>query len=64
MVFNHIYLDIHPDSKVEIGDDFYLSFMPSESVLKVRLSTKYNWQFEDRMKKFSVMEFVKNLIDN
>lgn len=22
MVFNHIYLDIHPDSKVKIGDDF------------------------------------------
>lgn len=51
-------------AKVEIGDDFYLSFMPSESVLKVRLSTKYDWQFEDRMKKFSVMEFLKNMIDN
>lgn len=22
MIFNHIYLDIHPDSKVKIGDDF------------------------------------------
>lgn len=51
-------------AKVEIGDDFYLSFMPSESVLKVRLSTKYDWQFEDRMKKFSVIEFLKNMIDN
>lgn len=50
--------------QVEIGDDFYLSFMPSESVLKVRLSTKYDWQFENRMKKFSVIEFLKNMIDN
>ena len=39
------------------------NIMPSESVLKVRLSTKYDWQFEDRMKKFSVMEFLKGLIE-
>lgn len=51
-------------AEVEIGDDFYLSFIPSESVQKVRLSTKYDWQFEDCMKKFSVMEFLKNMIDN
>ena len=56
--------DSNEGAKVEIDDDFYLSFMPSESVLKVKLSTKYGWQFEDRMKKFSVMEFLKNMIDN
>lgn len=51
-------------AKIEIGNDFYLSFIATESVLKVRLSTKYDWQFEDRIKKFSVMEFMKKLIDN
>lgn len=56
--------DNNEGAKVEIGDDFYLSFMPSESVLKVKLSTKYDWQFEDCMKKFSVMEFLENLLDD
>lgn len=51
-------------AKVEIDKDFYLSFMPSDSVLKVKLSTKYDFQFEDRVKKFSVMEFMKNLMDD
>lgn len=54
--------DNNEGAKIEIGNDFYLSFMPSESVLKVRLSTKYDWQFEDWMKKLSVMEFLKNLM--
>ena len=56
--------DNNEGAKVEIGDNFYLSFMPSESVLKVRLSTKYDWQFEGCMKKFSVIDFFKNKINN
>lgn len=56
--------DNNEGAKVEIGDDFYLSLMPTESVIKIKLSTKYDWQFEKRMKEFSVIEFVKNLLNN
>ena len=49
-------------ARVEIGEDFYLSFMPFENVIKVKLSTKYDWQFERRMKDFSIIEFVEKLV--
>ena len=49
-------------ARVEIGDDFYLSFMPFENVIKVKLCTKYDWQFERRMKDFSIIEFVEKLV--
>ena len=48
--------------RVEISDDFYLSFMPFENVIKVKLSTKYDWQFEKKMKEFSIIEFVEKLV--
>lgn len=56
--------DNNKGATIEIDDDFYLSFMPSESVLKFRLSTKYNWQFENRMKNFSVTRFLNNFINH
>lgn len=49
-------------ARVEIGDDFYLSFMPFENVIKVKLCTKYDWQFERRIKDFSIIEFVEKLV--
>lgn len=49
-------------AKVEIADDFYLSFMVSEHVIKIRLSTKYEFQFEKRMKDFSVIAFLEKLL--
>lgn len=54
--------DSNEGAKVEIKDDFYLSLMPTESVIKIKLSTKYDWQFEERMKEFSVIEFIQKLI--
>ena len=47
---------------VEIGDDFYLSFLPAENVLKIRLSTKYPFQFEKRMKEFSLADFLRDTL--
>lgn len=49
-------------ARVEIGEDFYLSFMPFENVIKVKLSTKYDWQFERKIKDFSIIEFVEKLV--
>ena len=49
-------------ARVEIGDDFYLSFMPLENVIKVKLCTEYDWQFERRMRDFSIIEFVEKLV--
>ena len=51
-------------ARVEISDDFYLSFMPFENVIKVKLSTKYDWQFEKKMKDFSIIEFVEKLVSD
>ena len=47
---------------VEIGDDFYLSFLPAENVLNIRLSTKYPFQFEKRMKEFSLIDFLRDTL--
>lgn len=47
---------------VEIGDDFYLSFLPAENVLKIRLRTKYPFQFEKRMKEFSLIDFLRDTL--
>lgn len=55
--------DNHEGATVEIGDDFYLSLMATEIVIKIKLSTKYDWQFEDRMKKFSPIEFFEKLME-
>ena len=48
---------------VEIGDDFYLSLLFSNEIMKVKLSTKYSFQFEKRMNDFSVFEFIKKLLE-
>lgn len=50
-------------AKVEIDEGCYLSFMPSDSVLKIRLSTKYDGQLENFIKKFSLVDFIGNLLD-
>lgn len=55
--------DNNEGATVEVGDDFYLSLMATETVIKIKLSTKYNRQFEKRMKEFSVIEFFENLME-
>ena len=50
-------------AKVEIENDFYLSLMAKDSLIKLRLSSKYDFQFEDRMKKFSVIDFLQELLE-
>lgn len=54
--------DSSDGAKIEISDDFYLSLQPSEEVIKVKLSTKYDFQFENKMKDFSVFDFIKLLL--
>ncbi len=54
--------DSSDGAKIEISDDFYLSLQPSEEVMKVKLSTKYDFQFENKMKVFSVFDFINDLL--
>lgn len=49
-------------AKIEIGDDFYLSLLFSEEIMKVKLTTKYSFQFERRMRDFSVFAFIRELL--
>lgn len=55
--------DSFDGAKIEIADDFYLSLLFSDETMKVKLSTKYNWQFERKIKDFSVFEFIKALLE-
>ena len=48
-------------AKIEIADDFYLSLLFSEEIMKVKLTTKYSFQFERKMKEFSVFAFIREL---
>ncbi len=50
-------------AKIEIAEDFYLSLLFSDDIMKVKLSTKYSWQFERKMKDFSVFEFINKLLE-
>lgn len=61
---NYIILsyDIKEGAKVEIAKDFYLSFMVTESIFKIKLASKYEFQFENHMKQFSVINFLESLI--
>ena len=48
---------------VEIDDDFYMSVGFSEDLITLKLSTKYNWQFPRKMKDFSALELMKQLLE-
>lgn len=50
-------------AKIEIAEDFYLSLLFSDDIMKVKLSTKYSWQFERKMKDFSVFEYINKLLE-
>lgn len=50
-------------AKIEIADDFYLSLLFSDDIMKAKLSTKYKWQFKEKMKDFSFFDFIKNLLE-
>lgn len=50
-------------AKIEIAEDFYLSLLFSDDIMKVKLSTKYRSQFEQKMKDFSVFDFIKKLLE-
>lgn len=49
-------------AKIELSEDFYLYLSISEDIIKVKLSTKYGWQFERKYKDFSVFEFIHDLM--
>ena len=55
--------DLSDGAKIEIAEDFYLSLLFSDELMKVKLSTKYDWQFERKMKEFSVFGFIQNLLE-
>lgn len=61
---NYIILsyDTVDGARIEIADDFYFSLAFSDNLMKVKLSTKYDFQFEKRMKDFSVFDFVRELL--
>lgn len=48
-------------AKVELTDDFYLSLCFSDEIVKIKLSTKYDWQFPKKMKEFSIWDFLQYL---
>lgn len=50
-------------AKIEIAADFYLSLLFSEEIMKVKLTTKYSFQFEKKMKEFSVFAFIRELLE-
>lgn len=50
-------------AKIELAEDFYLSLLFSDDIMKVKLSTEYNWQFEEKLKGFSVFEFINKLLE-
>ena len=54
--------DLSDGAKIEIAEDFYLSLLFSDELMKVKLSTKYDWQFIRKMSGFSVFDFIHNLL--
>lgn len=54
--------DFTEGAKIELSEDFYLSIAFSEELMKIKLNTKYDWQFEKEMKNFSVFDFVHTLL--
>ncbi len=55
--------DNNEGAKIEISDDFFLSLIISDDVIKIKLSTTYDWQFARKMKGFSAIAFLKKLLD-
>lgn len=49
-------------AKVELSDDFYLSLLVTEDIIKIKLSTKYDFQFAGKMKGFSLSAFMTELL--
>jgi len=62
---NYIILAYNVDegAKIALKDDFYLSMCITEAVIKIKLSTKYVFQFADRFRAFSVVDFIKSLLE-
>ena len=54
--------DPNEGAKIELSEDFYLFFAISEDVIRIKLSTKYNWQFEKKYRDFSVFEFIHEIL--
>ena len=62
---NYIILsyDTKYGAKIQIKDDFYISILFSNELLKVRLSKRFGYNFEKDIKEFSVFDFIKNLLE-
>lgn len=54
--------DPNEGAKIELSEDFYLFLAISEDVIRIKLSTKYNWQFEKKYRDFSVFEFIHEIL--
>lgn len=48
--------------KFEYDDNFYVSVSLIDHVVRLHFCTKYDWQFNSRMKKFDVMDFLTKLM--
>ena len=49
-------------ARVELDDDFYLALLVTEDILKIKLTTKYDFQFVEKIKAFSISDFVTDLL--
>ena len=50
--------DIKDGVKVKYGDDIFISVSYPEDGVRVKIETKYKFQFKDRMKKINIFQFV------
>lgn len=55
--------DTNEGARIEFADDFFLSLHFSDELMKLKLSTKYDFQFAKRIENFSVFDYVKKLIE-
>ncbi len=51
--------DKETGAEVELSDDLKISIWASDEQIKISLGTKYQFQFEKRLKEFSIKEFIE-----
>lgn len=50
-------------ARIEVSNDLYVSVQFSDEQVKVRLSSKYNWDFVEKVRSFSVFDFIGRLLN-
>lgn len=56
--------DVIDGAKIEVANDLFLSFSFSEEIVKIKLNTKYDFQFESRLQEFSLFAFLQKLLND